>query len=266
MYVKQGDIDKYGKTLTCPGCDSAGTNRWGRHTNDCRERFRRLMQSHEDGRARLAREQAREDRLFKKETAKAPNLDPNIRKAEQEHDDALMEAEARMETDDHEQLHAPEDDHRTEQLQRDWPQPDQEPASSSRAGRTGAGPEYVDIDPPSPATTASYESDIKEDEVMREVGAMAKTGRTGGCTHPQKISSCLCSVGMDISEVYSPPGVAKIAAKRRGISTGTNFDSATEDENGIPWDLSKPDVQERCMARVKKEKPGLLIGSPMCRD
>ena len=28
MYVKQNDIDKYGKTLTCPGCDSAGTNRW----------------------------------------------------------------------------------------------------------------------------------------------------------------------------------------------------------------------------------------------
>ena len=61
MYVKQSDIDKYGKTLTCPGCDSAGTNRWGRHTDDCRERFRRLMQSDEDGRARLAREQARED-------------------------------------------------------------------------------------------------------------------------------------------------------------------------------------------------------------
>ena len=89
MYVKQSDIDKYGKTLTCPGCDSAGTNRWGRHTDDCRERFRRLMQSDEDGRARLAREQAREDRLFDKETAKAVNLDPNIRKAEQEHDDAL---------------------------------------------------------------------------------------------------------------------------------------------------------------------------------
>ena len=69
MYVKQSDIDKYGKTLTCPGCDSAGTNRWGRHTDDCRERFRRLMQIDEDGRARLAREQAREDRLFDKETA-----------------------------------------------------------------------------------------------------------------------------------------------------------------------------------------------------
>ena len=41
------------------------------------------MQSDEDGRARLAREQAREDRLFDKETAKAVNLDPNIRKAEQ---------------------------------------------------------------------------------------------------------------------------------------------------------------------------------------
>ena len=74
------------------------------------------------------------------------------------------------------------------------------------------------------------------------------------------------STNVDISEVYSFPRVAKIAAERRGLSTGTSFDITTVDENGIPWDLSKPDVQERCMARVKKEKPGLLIGSPMCRD
>ena len=33
MYVEQKDIDKYGKTLTCLGCDSARTSRWGRHTH-----------------------------------------------------------------------------------------------------------------------------------------------------------------------------------------------------------------------------------------
>ena len=60
------------------------------------------MQSDEDGRARLAREQAREDRLFDKKTAKAVSLDPDIRKAEQEHDDSLKEAEAKMDTDEHE--------------------------------------------------------------------------------------------------------------------------------------------------------------------
>ena len=74
------------------------------------------------------------------------------------------------------------------------------------------------------------------------------------------------NLGVDISEVYSPPRVAMIATERRGLSTGTSFDITTEDENGIPWDLSRPDVQERCRARVMKEKPGLLIGSPMCRD
>ena len=72
--------------------------------------------------------------------------------------------------------------------------------------------------------------------------------------------------GVDISEVYSPPRVATIAAKRRGLSVGTSFDITTNDENGIPWDLSKKDIQERCRARIMKDKPGLLIGSPMCRD
>ena len=96
---------------------------------------------------------------------------------------------------------------------------------------------------------------------MGEVGAMAKGG-TGGSANTQNISN----PGVDISEVYSPPRVAKIAAKRRGLSVGTSFDITTEDENGMPWDLSKKDVQERCRARIMKEKPGLLIGSPMCRD
>ena len=154
MYVKQGDIDKYGKTLTRLGCDTGGTNRWGRHTNDSRERVRRLMQSDEDGRARLAREQTREDRISEQEAAKAVNLDPNIRKAEKEHDDASEEAEAKIDIEDHEQLHPPEDGHRSEQLRREGPQPDQEPASSSAAGRGDAGPEHFDMDPISPATTA----------------------------------------------------------------------------------------------------------------
>ena len=106
---------------------------------------------------------------------------------------------------------------------------------------------------------------------MGEVGAMVKAGRTGGSTDALK-STALKSTspmsfsGVDISEVYSPPRVAKIAAKRRSLSVGTSFDITTEDENGIPWDPSKKNVQERCMARVRKEKPGLLIGSPMCRD
>ena len=106
------------------------------------------------------------------------NLDPNIRKAEQERDDVLKEAEAKMDTSDHEKLHPPEDDHRPEQLRRDVHQPDHEPASSSTEGRADAGPEHFDIDPLSLATTASYET-VKEDEAIGEVGALAKGGRAG---------------------------------------------------------------------------------------
>ena len=50
------------------------------------------MRSDEDGRARLAREQAQEYRLCEKDTTRAANLDPGTRKAGQQHDDTLKEA------------------------------------------------------------------------------------------------------------------------------------------------------------------------------
>ena len=79
---------------------------------------------------------------------------------------------------------------------------------------------------------------------------MAKGGRRGSCTNDLKFKFQRSASGVDISEVYSPPRVATIAAKRRGLSVGTSF----EDESGILWDLSKKNVQERCMAKVKHGK------------
>ena len=98
--------------------------------------------------------------------------------------------------------------------------------------------------------TVSLDSDLREDSDMREVGNLAKGGK---------------DVGIDISEVYSPPRVAKVATRRK-LKAGTSFDITTCDENGIPWDLLKPEIQEKCRKRIIKEKPKLLIGSVMCRD
>ena len=98
--------------------------------------------------------------------------------------------------------------------------------------------------------TVSLDSDLKEDSDMREMGNLAKGGN---------------DVGIDISEVYSPPRVAKVATRRK-LKAGTSFDITTCDENGIPWDLLKPEIQEKCRKRIIKEKPKLLIGSVMCRD
>ena len=61
------------------------------------------------------------------------NLDPGIRQAEQEHNDALKEAEAKMDTDEHE---APRQD-----------EPQLVPAEGSipEAGQADAGPERFEV-------------------------------------------------------------------------------------------------------------------------
>ena len=121
---------------------------------------------------------------------------------------------------------------------------------------------------------------------MREVGAIAAGGRTRGCGDPQKVCKTSEQQGGPRGTAQAVPGAKHVSERgmtltsprstalldsprwppKAADSPRARFDITTKDENNIPWDLSKPGVQERCMARVKKEKPGLRIGSPMCHD
>ena len=67
----------------------------------------------------------------------------------------------------------------------------------------------------------------------------------------------------DVSEVYSPPRMAKAAAAL-GLRDGWSLDLTTSDESGQPWDFSKLQARTRAMALVKADKPFLLVCSPMC--
>ena len=69
-----------------------------------------------------------------------------------------------------------------------------------------------------------------------------------------------------VSEIYSPPRVTA-AAKRLPelrVIPGFALDLTTADEDGSLWDFDSKVMRERAMAKVKSEKPQLLIGSPMC--
>ena len=68
---------------------------------------------------------------------------------------------------------------------------------------------------------------------------------------------------VDVSEVYSEPGVAK-EAPRFGLKPGSSMDIRTVDHDGRPWDFSQPVMRERARRRIKEEDPFVLIGSPMC--
>ena len=66
-----------------------------------------------------------------------------------------------------------------------------------------------------------------------------------------------------VSEVYSPPRIAKMA-KEMGLKSGWSLDLTTEDADGKAWDFNDPDMKRRAVKKICTDKPGLLIVSPMC--
>ena len=64
-------------------------------------------------------------------------------------------------------------------------------------------------------------------------------------------------LGVDITEVYSPDRVAKVA-RSFGLVAGSSFDLT----NG--WDFCREDHKRMAWKRIREESPYLLIGSPPC--
>ena len=69
-----------------------------------------------------------------------------------------------------------------------------------------------------------------------------------------------------MSEVYSVPRVGDAASRfpRLGVMPRTALDLTTVDEEGNPWDFSIPSQRAKAEKLLDKEKPTLLVGSPMC--
>ena len=67
-----------------------------------------------------------------------------------------------------------------------------------------------------------------------------------------------------VCEAYSPPRMT-VAAARNGLKAGWSFDLTQVDEDdGEPWDLSKPCKQAKALKKVKEDEPMMVAVSPMC--
>ena len=64
---------------------------------------------------------------------------------------------------------------------------------------------------------------------------------------------------IDVSEIYSPPRVAKMARKMV-MMPGWPFDIATVDEKAVPWDFTKPERRNEAARRLLRDKPVLPGG------
>ena len=73
-----------------------------------------------------------------------------------------------------------------------------------------------------------------------------------------------------VSEIYSPPRVTaelkRLQGKYRKLAPGYAMDLTTTDPlDGKPWDFSFLEKRERARRMLRRQKPYMLIGSPMCR-
>lgn len=67
---------------------------------------------------------------------------------------------------------------------------------------------------------------------------------------------------MDVVDFCSPPRIASMAAQM-GLRVGWNMGITTQDDDGIAWDFNVLEMRNRAARRVLKDKPVLLIGSPV---
>ena len=87
----------------------------------------------------------------------------------------------------------------------------------------------------------------------------------------QAVGNCVMSISdgvmsrcaNDISELYSPPRVSLSATKYR-LRSGWALDLQTVQPNGQAWDFNNPVNRLRAKRLLKRLRPVLLIGSPMC--
>ena len=74
----------------------------------------------------------------------------------------------------------------------------------------------------------------------------------------------LAQAKTDISEAYSPPRMAKMAAQM-GMRPGWSWDLTSVDpDDGKPWDFSDPKKRAKALKMLEQNGPAMLVVCPMC--
>ena len=105
-------------------------------------------------------------------------------------------------------------------------------------------------------TREAYKTIIEalDEQLTVEVHRRTKEGLKEGATIEAKV---------DVAEAYSPPRMAAMAAKL-GYTDGFSLDLTGCNSKGVPWDLSRPEMQEEALEIQEEQKPWMLVTSPPC--
>ena len=255
IQIRKTDWLQHGSTPGCGKCLHADTFGWGMmggpHSQDCVERFRGFFTESEVGRERLAREEQRRRQRRPEEggdvMAEAPP--PEMPQSDATPPAAAEPPEQESQVPD--EFGPMSDD--------DQPMEDGQTTPRGEDAQMEHGNLIQEI--MAVAMEADVVREIKRDwkEIISVVESLGGCSKRYGREKRQQLKAI-------VSEIYSPPRVTaaiKLLPELRLIP-GFAFDVTTVDEEGKPWDFDDPGQRAKARERILREKPMLLIGSPMC--
>ncbi len=279
--INYSDLRTHGFTDDCPQCRYAEVHKKSKggigHSEACRKRILEAIAGTAAGSARIDSYEERVDQAIADRIESTEKARQTAEEAAQPRPEAMTPAEAaRQEQPARHELGTA----RTNSASASH---EQTPGSSPVA--PGADPRPRGLEQQSeapPMGQANTEVDVDTDEQVTEdmdVGFLGSLEPEIGDVVSDMILQQLGSQGRKyrresrsaykalVSEIYSPPRVTQEIRQQRHrhLLPGFAFDLTVVDpEDGQPWDFSRRDKREKARAMLRRQRPLLLIGSPMC--
>ena len=278
----------------------------GQHSNMCRERILKAIGESDAGRARLAAHEERTDRAFAEQIEHADRHQPEPAPAPAPVEFMPAGQEERDQTqiprpDSGASRPEPRATDREPVTRTSAPMP-----VADRASVPGGDQQRPDAAEPAPsraqervASTPEERLPDEDEEMATEpegdvsmdfVGSLAHDVHCGhlgslapsfddevsdillgqmGCTARGYQREGRAAARRIVSEVYSPPRVTELLRKlkHRHLMPGFAFDLTVDDpDDGKEWNFSIPEKREKARAKLRAQKPYVLIGSPCCKQ
>ena len=287
LYVMKADLEKFGHTPFCPGCDAAILELPNRaHNPECRLRIQRELNKTPEGQERIKRAKARVEagkrpRAAGAEEGAAPpaaiagGAEPPAAEgvpALQDRppaDDEMAAGEAVGEPI--EDARVPDELKRREELRDESPK--RQRMTDKKGEKRSPVQEIEDLHAESQGQGSSEPSSgsgLVRPQADAVPGDSSGSGNpVGGHDAENAEVMYLCSLLKQVikkgkvAEIFSPPRVAA-QAQVVGLHPGFSIDLATKRPDGTSWDLSKDSHIADLMQMLDDERPAFLGGSPPC--
>ena len=231
VYIKKGDVAKYGASVGCPGCRAVLTRGPSKpHTEPCRARITRRMMEEEEGRMRLEEAEKRQEAAHHRNEAREEQsggvVDEPPRKKHMATGDAPAPAGVTSST---------------------FASSTSSSSSSSSSSSTSAVTHGV----------KRKEEDVNEDGTKRRHIEDKRTSvKRKADADPIE---ALTDERPDVMELFSVPRLCP-RAEQFGLRAGPSYDI-----RGVhPHDLRDPSVRRKVRQDVEQMQPFFVIGSPPC--